>query len=174
MSGRHLMSAVIVDDVVGACVAAGLAPERLVLEVTETVPLDSPVMRTQLTTLRRLGVGIHIDDFGTGYTSIGQLRNLPASALKIDRSLIALDDVGARELVALAVHAAHSAGLLVVAEGVETAAQLIALRAMGCDLVQGFHIARPAPAEDVPMSIGARYRADMVPTLSDPSRTTSV
>ncbi|OJV60066.1 MAG: hypothetical protein BGO38_00475 [Cellulomonas sp. 73-145] len=174
ISGRHLMSAVIVDDVVGACVAAGIAPERLVLEVTETVPLNSPVMQAQLTTLRRLGVGIHIDDFGTGYTSIGQLRNLPASALKIDRSLIALDDVGSRELVALAVHAAHSAGLQVVAEGVETAAQMVALRAMGCDLAQGFHIARPAPADEVAVSLGARYRSELEPAVSDPSRTTSV
>ncbi|WP_263732405.1 putative bifunctional diguanylate cyclase/phosphodiesterase [Cellulomonas sp. SG140] len=174
VSGRHLMSAVIVDDVVGACVAAGVAPERLVLEVTETVPLSSPVMQAQLTTLRRLGVGIHIDDFGTGYTSIGQLRNLPASALKIDRSLIALDDVGSRELVALAVHAAHSAGLQVVAEGVETAAQMVALRAMGCDLAQGFHIARPAPADEVSVSLGARYRTELEPAVSDPSRTTPV
>lgn len=174
ISGRHLMSAVIVDDVVGACVAAGIAPERLVLEVTETVPLSSPVMQAQLTTLRRLGVGIHIDDFGTGYTSIGQLRNLPASALKIDRSLIALDDVGSRELVALAVHAAHSAGLQVVAEGVETAAQMVALRAMGCDLAQGFHIARPAPADQVAVSLGARYRTELEPVVSDPSRTTSM
>ena len=174
VSGRHLASAVIVDDVVEACVAAGVAPERLVLEVTETVPLDTPVMRTQLAALRRLGVGIHIDDFGTGYTSIGQLRNLPASALKIDRSLIALDDAGARELVALAVHAAHTAGLLVVAEGVETADQLAALREMGCDLVQGFHIARPAPAARVAAALDTRYRPAAEPALSDPSRTTSV
>lgn len=174
ISGRHLMSAVIVDDVVGACVAAGIAPDRLVLEVTETVPLSSPVMQAQLTTLRRLGVGIHIDDFGTGYTSIGQLRNLPASALKIDRSLIALDDVGSRELVTLAVHAAHSAGLQVVAEGVETAAQMVALRAMGCDLAQGFHIARPAPADEVAVSLVARYRTELEPAVSDPSRSTSM
>lgn len=149
ISGRHLASSVIVDDVLDACGAAGIAPERLVLEVTETVPLDAPVMRAQLIALRRLGVEIHIDDFGTGYTSIGQMRNLPASALKIDRSLIALDDPGARELVALAVHAAHAAGLKVVGEGVETQAELSALQDVGCDLVQGFHLARPAPAEQI-------------------------
>ena len=99
--------------------------------------------------LRALGVAVSIDDFGTGYTSIGQLQHLPATTLKIDRSLVASTAAGSRELVALVVHAAHAFGLTVVAEGVETPEQLATVRDLGCDRVQGFLFARPVPATDV-------------------------
>lgn len=152
ISGRYLASGAIVDDVVDALLESGVAAERLVLEVTETVRMDSPVVAAHLRSLNQVGVHIHIDDFGTGYTSIGQLKHLPASALKLDRSLTAFDTVGSREMVELAVHAAHAVGLQVIAEGVETAAQLETLRQLGCDLAQGFYLAVPMPANQVEAS----------------------
>jgi diguanylate cyclase (GGDEF)-like protein len=143
ISGRHLASASIVSDVTSALHAAGLRPENLVLEITETVLLDEPAATPHLRALRGLGVGISIDDFGTGYTSIGQLQHLHADTLKIDRSLVGSSATGAAELVELVVRAAHAFGLTVVAEGVERPDQLPALHEAGCDLAQGFLFARP-------------------------------
>ncbi|GAA3808886.1 putative bifunctional diguanylate cyclase/phosphodiesterase [Cellulomonas soli] len=149
ISGRHLSTPEIVPDVEHALAVAGLPARLLVLEITETVLVDRPSARAQMTALRDLGVDISIDDFGTGYTSIGQLQHLPASKLKIDRSLIASTAPGSRELVALVVHAAHAFGMTVVAEGVETTEQLATVRELGCDRVQGFLLARPAPADQL-------------------------
>ncbi|WP_129338077.1 putative bifunctional diguanylate cyclase/phosphodiesterase [Cellulomonas endophytica] len=151
ISARHLMSDTVVADVVGALAAEDVPPALLTLEITETVLLDHPVAHEHLRALRHLGVPVSIDDFGTGYTSIGQLQHLPATTLKIDRSLVApAAEPAAGALVALVVHAAHAFGLAVVAEGVETPEQLVALREAGCDLAQGFLLARPLPARSLP------------------------
>ncbi|WP_088320391.1 bifunctional diguanylate cyclase/phosphodiesterase [Kineosporia sp. R_H_3] len=147
VSGRHLYDDSLVRDVTDALLASGLAPERLVLEMTETILVDGHAAAGRLQALRRLGVRISIDDFGTGYTSIGQLQSLHADGLKIDRSLVESTTPGSRELVRLLVHAAHAFGLEVVAEGVEHESQLEPLRAAGCDRVQGFLLARPQPAQ---------------------------
>src|SRR5207237_6825959 len=129
--------------------AAGLPPARLTLEITESVLLDD-VDRTlaTLAALKELGVRLAIDDFGTGYSSLGQLRHLPVDEIKIDRAFV--DDVGhapgasalARTVIALGA----TLGLRTVAEGVEHPAQVAALAAMGCDVAQGHHFARPMPA----------------------------
>lgn len=156
ISGRHLTTPGIVSEVAQALADADLPPRLLVLEITETVLVDRPAARTQMAALRALGVAVSIDDFGTGYTSIGQLQHLPASTLKIDRSLVASTAPGSRELVALVVHAAHAFGLTVVAEGVETPEQLATVRDLGCDRVQGFLFARPVPAADVSVVAVAR------------------
>ncbi len=150
VSGRHVASADVVPDVVGALAAAGLPAGRLVVEVTETVVLDRPSALLHLEQLRDLGVGISLDDFGTGYTSIGQLQHLPVDSLKIDRSLVASDAPGAAALVRLVVHAAHAFGLTVVGEGVETEEQFAALVRSGCDVAQGYLFARPRPAAKLP------------------------
>ncbi|MBI4941797.1 MAG: EAL domain-containing protein [Actinobacteria bacterium] len=147
VSGRHLYDDSLVRDVTDALLVSGLAPERLVLEMTETILVDGRAAAGRLQALRRLGVRISIDDFGTGYTSIGQLQSLHADGLKIDRSLVESSTPGSRELVRLLVHAAHAFGLEVVAEGVEHESQLEPLRAAGCDRVQGFLLARPQPAQ---------------------------
>ncbi|PVU81173.1 hypothetical protein DDP54_17710 [Cellulomonas sp. WB94] len=146
ISGRHLASAGIVTDVVAALAAAELAADRLVLEITETVLVDQPTADAHMRALRALGVAVSIDDFGTGYTSISQLQHLRADILKIDRSLVESSASGTIELVRLVIHAAHAFGLTVVAEGVETEAQLSALTLAGCDTAQGYLFARPAPA----------------------------
>jgi predicted signal transduction protein with EAL and GGDEF domain len=146
ISGRHLASPGIVEDVTSALADFGVDPRRLVLELTETVMVDDPIASERLTRLRALGVRVAIDDFGTGYTSIGQLQRLPVDTLKIDRSFVASEDPGHKELVRLIVRAAHTFNLNVVAEGVEATEQLDALRLLNCDAAQGYLIARPMPS----------------------------
>jgi diguanylate cyclase (GGDEF)-like protein len=148
VSGRHLASDAIVTDVAEALRVSGLQPERLTIEVTETVLVDVPRAAVQMSALRRLGVSVAIDDFGTGYTSIGQLGSLPADILKIDRSLVMSTDPGATELLALIVRAGHAHGLLVVAEGVERQQRMDDLRDLAYDSAQGFLFAHPLAADD--------------------------
>lgn len=149
VSGRHLASATVVTDVAAALHSSGLQPERLTIEVTETVLVDVPRASLQMSALRRLGVSVSIDDFGTGYTSIGHLGALPADILKIDRSLVMSTGPGATELLALIVRAGHAHGLLVVAEGVEQQQRLDDLRDLRYDSAQGYLFARPLSADDV-------------------------
>ncbi|MFF5234887.1 putative bifunctional diguanylate cyclase/phosphodiesterase [Dactylosporangium sp. NPDC000521] len=130
----------------------GLRPEALVLEVTETTLMrDVAGTAPRLERLRSTGVRIAIDDFGTGYSSLGYLRDIPADVLKIDRSFLE-GLVGSdrhRGLLAAVVQLGHTLGLRVVAEGVEDAAQLDELVGLGCRYAQGYHLARPAPVEQL-------------------------
>jgi EAL domain-containing protein (putative c-di-GMP-specific phosphodiesterase class I) len=124
----------------------GIAPERLVLEVTETLLVqDAERGAKTLQELRDLGVGLALDDFGTGYSSLSYLRNLPLDTLKIAREFVeglAFSDHDAA-FVRLIVGLAKTVGLKVVAEGIETRVQLDMLREIGCDLGQGFYFAAP-------------------------------
>ncbi|WP_298991312.1 bifunctional diguanylate cyclase/phosphodiesterase [uncultured Pseudokineococcus sp.] len=149
LSGRHLARRVVVDHVAGALERSGLDPHQLVVEITETVLVDASTAGEHLAALRALGVRASIDDFGTGYTSVAQLRQLPADALKVDRSFVSgtAADTG---LLALVVQAGQAAGLRVVAEGVEHVGQLAQLRALSCDEAQGYLLARPFAPEQVP------------------------
>ncbi|MGA8209597.1 MAG: EAL domain-containing protein [Nocardioidaceae bacterium] len=138
-----------VDDVSKALAGAGLAPERLVLEVTETaVVADVDQAARALWQLRDLGVQFALDDFGTGHSSLTLLRRLPLQVVKIDRSLIRRVAVDAQDavLVQLVVDAAHTLGLRVCAEGVEEENQAHQLVSMGCDTGQGWLFGRPAAA----------------------------
>jgi len=146
VSGRHLRSPCLVDDVRSALATAGTSPDRLTLEITETVMVEDDAAWGRLEELRALGVRVAIDDFGTGYTSFGQLSRVPVDVLKIDRSFVDSDDPRTVELVRLVVGAARSFGLGVVAEGVEQPSQVHALQATGCDTAQGFYFSRPVPA----------------------------
>nr|MCW2727997.1 hypothetical protein [Aeromicrobium sp.] len=148
VSGRNLATGSIVDDVIEALRVTGLEPAQLTLEITETVLVDVPRATAQMSALRRLGVSISIDDFGTGYTSIGQLGQLPADAIKVDRSLVSSDKEGARELLTLIVQAGHASGLLVVAEGIERPDQLATVTDLRYDSAQGYLLGRPQPASD--------------------------
>jgi EAL domain-containing protein (putative c-di-GMP-specific phosphodiesterase class I) len=129
--------------------AAGLPPERLIVEVTETVlASESDAISAPLEELRRLGVRVYVDDFGTGYSSLGYIRDLPLDGVKLDRAftrdLTTSADAWAlaRAIVALF----QDLKLEVTAEGIESAAQLAQLRSLGCVHAQGFYFARPGPA----------------------------
>ena len=127
-------------------------PALLALEVTESVALrdiDSAI--ETMAAFRDLGVSVSIDDFGTGYSSLTYLRRLPLDTLKVDKSFVdgLPDDPESVAIVAATIGMAHALGLDVVAEGVETAEQLVRLRALGCEYAQGYHLGRPMPAEEL-------------------------
>jgi diguanylate cyclase (GGDEF)-like protein/PAS domain S-box-containing protein len=148
VSAVQLRSAGFTAQVAEALVRTGLAPERLTLELTESAVVEDVAAVSELfSALRTLGVRISVDDFGTGFSSLASLADLPVDALKLDRSFIAaMDEGGSREaLVAGVVSLAERLGLSIVAEGIETAAQLAALRRLGCRFGQGFHLGRPGP-----------------------------
>ncbi|QGG40418.1 EAL domain-containing protein [Aeromicrobium yanjiei] len=151
-------------------------PDRLVLEVTEDSFLADPQhTREILLELRDHGVQISIDDYGTGFSSLAYLRNLPVQELKIDRTLIgdvATDD-RSRMIVASTIQLAHALEMRIVAEGVENAADLAALVAMGIDEVQGYHIGRPMPPWQIDAWLSERAAADreLVPSPSAASET---
>jgi EAL domain-containing protein (putative c-di-GMP-specific phosphodiesterase class I)/CHASE2 domain-containing sensor protein len=129
--------------------ARALPPERLIVEVTETAAMDDPAAAgAVLQSWRALGAKVSIDDYGTGQSSLSYLQNLPASELKIDKSFISRMAGEGREaiMVRSTIAMAHELGLEVVAEGVEHEAEIACLAAMGCDLVQGYAIARPMDA----------------------------
>ena len=149
VSGRHLLSQTLFDHVVELLDATGIAPHRLVVEITETVLVnDLVVAAAQLEAVRGLGVRIALDDFGTGYTSIAHLRQLPIDIIKIDRSFVSrLASEKDRTLLAMITDLGHHLGLTIIAEGVETAEQYEMLRELGCDRAQGFLMSRPLPAD---------------------------
>jgi diguanylate cyclase (GGDEF)-like protein len=130
----------------------GLPPHALQLEITEELLMaDRDRARAILTRLRLNGVQISVDDFGTGYSSLGYLRDLPVDELKLDRSFVfpMIDDPRAAALVASAIGLAHSLGLRMVAEGVETIAAYTELTRLGCDQAQGYFMSRPIPAAEL-------------------------
>ncbi|MBV9283570.1 MAG: EAL domain-containing protein, partial [Acidimicrobiia bacterium] len=127
---------------------SGLDPDRLWLEITESVLMeDADAAVAALERLRGLGVHLCVDDFGTGYSSLAYLRRFPVDALKVDRSFVAGlgKDPEDSAIVEAVVSMAHSLRLSVVAEGVETDEQLARLRELGCELAQGFYFAAPVP-----------------------------
>ena len=151
VSGHDIAHAPFVARVTRALVEAGLQPNQLCIELTENILMSRlegalPVLRE----LRRLGVGLAIDDFGTGYSSLSHLSSLPIDCLKIDRSFVSRLNSSANEaaVVRSIILLGSSLGKRVVAEGIETAVQLNALRDMGCRLGQGFLLARPLTPSD--------------------------
>jgi len=140
----------LVDTVVGVLNRTGIRPASLKLELTESaVMADAEHALTVFAQLKALGVQVSLDDFGTGYSSLSYLRRLPIDTLKIDRSFVSqldrLDDK--RQIVEMVLMLARALGLQVVAEGVETEAELRLLRDMGSDFVQGYFYYRPLAAD---------------------------
>jgi len=153
LSARQLQDPGLVDDVAGALAAADLEPHRLVLEITESVLMeDTDQTIARLGELKALGIRLAIDDFGTGYASLSYLKRLPVDCLKIDRSLIkgVGHDTEDTAIVRAVVTLAQTLGIVVTAEGVETAEQLAQLRALGCEQGQGYYFARPVAADRLP------------------------
>ena len=129
----------------------GMAPSALCLEVTESVFLaDAPRALAVLADIKALGFQAALDDFGTGYPSLAYLRQLPVDIVKIDRSCTAAlpEDKVTAFIVGAITGLGHVLDLTVIAEGVETAAELSALTDVGADQVQGFHLSHPLPCEE--------------------------
>ncbi|MCW0450297.1 hypothetical protein NB706_003131 [Xanthomonas sacchari] len=148
----------LVADLMQACAEAGLAANGLQLELTESSLMRQPQQAGDvLRQLRALGVRVALDDVGTGFSSMAYLRDLPLDTLKIDRSFVAEVDRDPRNasICQALLTLGHCLGLDVVAEGVETEAQLRWLRAHGCGGVQGYLLGRPAPLADVLQRLGA-------------------
>ena len=127
-------------------------PERLIIEITETALLtDPPARRCVLAQLDAIGVRVSLDDFGIGQTSLGYLSSLPVHELKIDKSFVMdmLANPAHAAIVRSIVDLGHNLSLQVVGEGVETDDVFATLREAGCDLAQGYLLARPMPAEQL-------------------------
>jgi diguanylate cyclase (GGDEF)-like protein len=163
VSARQLDTASFVEDVRAVIAETGLDPRLLTLELTETALMSNQEAgAARLRELRSVGVRIAIDDFGTGYSSLAALRELPVDSLKIDRSFtsgIGSSAEGGALMRAL-VELGRTLGLETVAEGIEEVPELEQLRGAGCDLGQGFLLARPTTAEGIDELIRAGYEGD--------------
>ncbi len=158
LSGRQLLQADLCEHVSAIIDGAAMDPARLTLELTETVFTQaSRSFLADLETLKARGVRFALDDFGTGYSSLAYLERFPVDVVKIGPTFVAGLGITTQDstLVTAIVNLGHALHLTVVAEGVETPDQLAALQDMGCDLVQGFHFARPSPAERIPGLLAA-------------------
>ena len=161
VSPRQLRVAGFADRLGELLVEHGLAPDRLELEITESVLMDdAPEAEANLKRLNEIGLRLAVDDFGTGYSSLAYLRRYPFKALKIDRSFVASAprDANAARLVEAVLAMARGLGLDAVAEGVETAEQLDFLRRRGCEIAQGYLFSRPQPVENLPATLEAAGR----------------
>jgi diguanylate cyclase (GGDEF)-like protein/PAS domain S-box-containing protein len=150
LSVRQFQHPALVEEVAGVLRETGLDPRCLSLEITESMMMETAeATNAILRDLKALGVKLAIDDFGTGYSSLGYLKRFPVDTLKIDRTFVAGlgQDPEDTAIVHAVIRLAHTLGLEVTAEGIETAAQADNLRATGCELGQGYHFAKPLPAE---------------------------
>lgn len=157
LSHREFWSAQLLPTVTEAIARHHVAPECLILEITESVIMSDPdAARQIMADLHAIGIRMHIDDFGTGQSSLHALRAFPVDALKIDQSFIHQIDVDHQttELVRIIVGMGHTLGLDVVAEGVETTAQADRLRAMGCATAQGWLFAAALPGDEAGRMLG--------------------
>lgn len=160
VSGRQLQQGGTLADMIAFVMeTSGVDASNVVLEITESVLMeDADSTMSTLQALRDCGVELAIDDFGTGYSSLSYLKHFPVSTLKLDRSfVIGLGDDSADAAIAGAITGlAHSLGISVTAEGVELREQMSKLRELGCDRAQGYLIAKPLPASQVPVMIRGR------------------
>jgi EAL domain-containing protein (putative c-di-GMP-specific phosphodiesterase class I) len=150
LSGRQLQEPCIIEDVRAALADSGLAPSRLVLEITESMLMHNiDLSMSRLQQLKALGVSLAIDDFGTGYSSLSYLQRYPIDILKIDKAFVdAIDKGGEGPVLARAIVAlGETLRMNTVAEGIETETQREHLMQLGCELGQGFLFAPPIEAE---------------------------
>ena len=146
VSVRQLSSSNYVETVAAALVESGLHPTALELEITESMLIGSFEAKVRkLNALRAMGIRIALDDFGTGYSSLTYLQQLPIHTVKIDQTFIhrMTSEDSTRIIIETIIALAHRLGIVVVAEGIETAGQLELLKAFGCDIIQGYHLSSP-------------------------------
>jgi len=152
LSTRCLLDLTLPDQITQLLENTAVAPERLVLEITESAIMTDPTRALEiLNRLHTLGVRLAIDDFGTGYSSMAYLKSLPVDELKVDRSFVKhlRDNQNDAVIVRSTVDLGHNLGLQVVAEGVEDQATWQELATLGCDTVQGYYLAKPMPAAEL-------------------------
>jgi len=152
LSASTLLDSRLPDEVTRLLNAAGVEPSSLELEITENILMADPARAQDVVAqLRALGIAISVDDYGTGYSSLAYLRQLSLDELKLDRAFVTdmASDAGSAAIVRSTIELAHSLGLRIVAEGVETEAVLSLLGALGCDLAQGYYLSRPRSAPDL-------------------------
>ncbi|MGZ5318824.1 MAG: putative bifunctional diguanylate cyclase/phosphodiesterase [Actinomycetota bacterium] len=167
LSPRQLWSAHLAESMLGKLEDAGVDPHRVVVEITESTAMADPD-RTQriLNELHAWGLQLAIDDFGTGYSSLARLKHLPVDILKIDRTFIRdVDrDADLGSMVRAMIQLAEGLGMTPLAEGIETQGELDFLIEHGCTVGQGFHFARPVPAEEIPELLMREGGLTPVPT----------
>ncbi|MGW3608460.1 putative bifunctional diguanylate cyclase/phosphodiesterase [Micromonospora sp. NPDC005163] len=158
LSARSLLDPRLPAEIADALRRHQVPPHRLVLEITETVVMSElEVIDEVLATLRSMGVQLAVDDFGTGFSSLTFLTRIAVDELKVDRSFVIrmADSPEAAAIVRTTVGLAHELGLRVVAEGVETAEQRLALAELGCTSAQGYHFFKPMPADKINAVLGS-------------------
>ncbi len=160
LSARQFSSPDLVQNLYDCLRLNRVNPRQIKLEITESDVMTNPEATIQkLRLMKELGVAILVDDFGTGYSSMSYLQRFPIDTLKIDRSFVTqLDKHANRVIVRTIVNLAHSLGLSVVAEGIESESQYLALREMGCEFAQGFHFSRPILLDKIDEFIAAHVR----------------
>lgn len=168
VSPRQFHTVGLSDVVAEALQAFGVPAHALHLEITESAVLgEQAAVRSNLAALTALGTPLELDDFGIGYSSLAHLKNLPVAAVKLDRAFIMSvhESASAQAVVRAAIDMAHALGKSVVAEGVERPEQLALLVQMGCDVMQGYHLSAPVPAESFAALV--RQRAAGLPFAQD-------
>jgi EAL domain-containing protein (putative c-di-GMP-specific phosphodiesterase class I) len=163
LSASSLVDSDLPGQVASMLAARGVPPDALQLEITEEFLLaDRDRARSILTRLRDSGVQISVDDYGTGYSSLSYLRDLPIDELKLDRSFIIpmTRDARTLALVSSTIDLAHSLGIRMVAEGVETAGTYTELTRLGCDQAQGYLMSRPVPASELDHWLNDQHGAE--------------
>ena len=159
ISPSHFSDPGIVEMVKGVVSKSGFPCQLLELEVTESVVQTGGENLSIFNDIRAMGIKIAIDDFGTGYSSLASLKQIPVDCLKIDRIFIVdmIEDQNSSILLGTIIGVAHALGYQVVAEGVEEGDQVKVLKAIGCDVIQGYYFSRPVIAEDIPALIDTDF-----------------
>ncbi|RTQ36942.1 EAL domain-containing protein [Variovorax gossypii] len=168
LSPRQFESRTLIADIKAVLESSGLEPSLLELEITEGAVMANPEHAAELLrTIRDMGVGLAIDDFGTGYSSLSYLKHFPLSTVKIDRSFIndLSQDADARALIDGIITLSHGLRMKVVAEGIETVAQLEYLRSHGCDEAQGYWLCKPVPADEARDFMARHLRNQFAPSV---------
>ncbi len=149
-SVRHLMKNDFIEEIQDLLKTSGIPADRLEIEITESIMIDSEKALQRIEEIKKTGVQIAIDDFGTGYSSLSYLNRFPANLLKVDKSFIDKMNTSesSRQYVAEIISIGHIMGFDVISEGVEEPEQLETLKSIGCDYIQGYIWGRPLSAED--------------------------
>lgn len=151
VSVRHLMKNTFIEDIKNILKAHNIAPERVEIEITESIMIDSAEKALQrINEIKAMGMKVAIDDFGTGYSSLSYLNNFPSDLLKIDKAFIDQMNMSesSKQYVAMIISIGHILHLKVISEGVESPDQVEVLKKFGCDYIQGFVWGKPMPPEE--------------------------